>query len=192
MNIVKLLLIGMMAIFVFSGCAGQGPRVDADMTKEGMLVKRTFTPNPNTHGYQEYQDIENAEYKCSTEYAIHAIASKALENGYPYFSLEFPKGSNQKPLSIVTSKQITRYCVAPYWDKESNLLDDKCHHIGLGQGTPGRIKNVKARFFKKRNPFMPLWDAKKALSDTEKQLINTCWNGDTMAFRKTLERYKTF
>ncbi len=190
-KIIKLSIVTVAGILLLSAC-GTGPRVDADMGKRDMLVRHAHTPTPNTKGYTGYQDSENAEYKCSTEYTIHAIASKALENGYPYFSLEFPKGSNQKPMPIATTDQITRYCVAPYWDKDSNLLDDKCNHIGLGSGTPGGIRNVKANFFKKRNPFVPLWDAKKALRDTEKELIGTCWNGDAVAFRKTLERYKSF
>jgi len=80
----------------------------------------------------------------------------------------------------------------PYYDKESNLLDDKCDHIGLGNGTPSRITNVKAYFFKKRNPFIPLWDAKKAVRETHPELIRTCWNGDEALFQEALKSYDNF
>jgi len=183
-------------LFGFSGCAESG-RVDAVMLSKhnqvkGIKIYRAFTPVPDTQGYTGYQDDENAEYRCSVAYATHAIATKALQNGYPYFNIIYPKGSNSNPLPIITNEKMARYCAAPYWDKESNLLDDKCKHIGLGQGTPGAIGGIKGYFFKQRNPLVPLWDAKKTIRDTYPMLVKSCWKGDEVEFRKMIKKYNTY
>jgi len=184
------------ASIFMSGCAS-GPRVVADMlikknVVKGMHSEIAFIGETDTNKHSGYQNSDNIEYKCSTQFTIHAFATKAIENGYPFFTMQFPKGSNSNPISVVTRKQIDQYCTPTYYDKESSLLDDKCSHIGLGQGTPSVIRNVKARFYKKRNPFIPMWDAKKTISDTTNELINTCWNGDSVAFRKAAQSYSDF
>lgn len=193
---IKILLLSPLGALMFSGCT-PGYRVDADMLQEskqtkGMRVTFASSLDADKATYRGYQNSDNAKYKCSYELAVHAIATKALENGYPYFSVEYPQGSNSNPMAIVTANQGTRYCVAPYYDSESSLLDDKCGHIGLGNGTPSGVREMKAYYFKKRNPIMPLWDARKTKRDTEKTLMYSCFHGDRGKFKKTLQSYHKF
>lgn len=189
-----LVFFGIVGAFLFSGCASTGV-IKADMLKEkdkntvdGMHIYYSITPALDTKKYTGYEDDANARAKCSTNYAMYEASKKAIENGYGFFSITFLEGSNKNPLPIVSISQIEQYCSAPFFDKESNLLDDKCSHIGLGNGSMSHLQKVKVHFYKKRNPFMPLWDAKRTLRTAKKELILRCFNGDRALLLKAENR----
>jgi len=190
---VSLALFGM---FMFSACGGLGV-VRGDLLKKentstvnGIFIDQAYAPGLDSLEYKGYQDKNNAKALCSTQIAMHEASSEALKYGYSYFSLTFKKGSTPKPLAIVSSEQISQYCAAPYFDKDSNLLDDKCKHIGLGSGTLISVSSIEVQFFKKRNPFLPLWDARRTLKETEKTLLSRCYGGDRALLNKSLARTK--
>ena len=117
----------------------------------------------------------------------YGVADKALSNGYDFFSVEFEKGSNKTPSAINSIDKLDRYCNAPHWDKDTNLLEDKCGHIGLGNGDPRFVEPLNVKFYKQRNPFMPLWDAKKTKKDAWNTLVNECYAGDTSTLQEMLK-----
>lgn len=184
------------AMFLFSGCANNGVILSDMLTKNNKITGiRTMLAcggKANFNGISGYKNESNIYYKCGMKVRLHAIATKALENGYPYFVLVYPEGSNKQPQSIVSVDQSIHYCVAGYYDKETDLLDDKCGHIGLGNGAAGSPKTVEAYFYKKRNPMIAMWDAKRVLRKITPTLVNECWSGDQEAFNKYLKRYNDF
>jgi len=189
---VKVLLVGVVGAFVFSGCALTGS-VLADMKKEdgvvkGMDVVRASACTSGTNGYKDYQDPDNAKQRCSIYFALYMTSKKAIENGYNYFLITYKSGSNKNPAPIVSIDKVVHYCDPGYFDKESNLLEDKCGHIGLGNGYPSAFGGLKISFFKKRNPFIPLWDARKILKETKDELVNVCYADDPEGFQRAIEK----
>ena len=184
------------AMLMFSGCSNNG-FVDARMlTKDnktkGIRVINVGIPNTDTHGYKDYAEPENADYRCYLRASLYTIAKEALERGYPYFSLYFPDGSNKMPPSIVGTEKIFHYCVPGYYDKDTDLLDDKCGHIGFGTGTPAGVTRIDGVFYKKRNPFVPMWDAKKIMQELEPALLRECWGNRKEVFEKVLKGHNDF
>jgi hypothetical protein len=186
-----------LGLFLFSGCAPYVGVLNADMLvkenkKVGIRTVLASGSKTSFKGESGYQDKRNVYYKCDMKIRLHAIATKALENGYPYFVVVYPKGSNKKPVAITSLSQSIHYCVAGYYDKKTDFLVDKCGHVGLGSGTPSSPKILEAYFYKKRNPIIAMWDAKKVLAEINPTLVNECWSGDKAAFNKFLKDYNEF
>lgn len=176
------IVLGLLASIFFSGCSGHSYWMHADtIAKNGKVgqmninVARAPSPLIKTYDYKGYKEPRNVNYQCSNAYMLHAIATKALENGYNYFTLEFTEGSNKRPLAINRVSQHLNYCNAPYYDAQTDLLEDKCQHTGLGTGAPGTIRNVKAYFHKKKNPLVPMWNASRTKRDAYMELKDNCY-----------------
>jgi hypothetical protein len=182
--------------FVFSGCASNGYVNVKKLTRndqvKGVRILKSWVPAVNTHGYKEYADFNNAGYRCSIRLHLYTIAKEALKQGYPYFTLRFPEGSNKTPYAVASTEKLFHYCVPGYYDKDTDLLDDKCGHIGFGNGTPGGPVWTEGIFFKKRSPLVPVWDAKKIINELEPSLVHECWNDDREGFEKTIREVRDF
>ncbi len=179
------------AAFLFSGCGtNNGYLIGKTLTQKGQVkgirTMRSRCPSVDIKSHQGYADVNNVFYRCAIRTRIYAIAKEALRNGYPYFALKFPDGSNKNPQAIASVEKVLHYCVLGYYDKETDLLDDKCGHIGLGNGTPAGPMWVDGIFYKKRNPFMPLWDAHKTVQKLEPVLKDECWKNRPEAFEKVM------
>jgi len=191
-SFVKILLVGVVGSFLFSGCAFTG-KFGAYVKKENNVVKGMtkaggWSESSGTNGYTDYQDPNNAVQRCSINFVLYMISKKAIENGYNYFLITYKAGSNKNPAPIVTVDKMVHYCDPGYFDKETNLLEDKCTHMGLGKGYPKGIGGFDVRFFKKRNPFVPLWDARKILKETKAELVNVCYKDDPGLFQREIEK----
>jgi len=185
-----------LVLSLFSGCARTGV-ITADMLLKdnkvsGISTKIVSGKKVSLSGEHGYQDEANVYYKCNMKIRLHAIATKALENGYPYFVVVYPKGSNKNPVAITSLTQSIHYCVAGYYDEKTDFLVDKCGHIGLGRGIPASPILVEAYFYKKRNPIIAMWDAKKVLAEITPTLVKECWDGDQKTFNKFLLKYNEF
>jgi hypothetical protein len=179
------------AAFLFSGCAASneyvtGKRLVKNGQVKGLRTHLAGGPSVDKQSYTGYADENNAVYRCSMKVRIYAIAKEALAHGYPYFALKFPEGSNKNPAAVTSVDGVLHYCVPGYYDKETDLLDDKCGHIGLGNGTPNGPVMLDGIFYKKRNPFMPLWDAKKVVQKLKPELRKECWKDMPDAFEKAM------
>jgi len=184
--------------FLFTGCGSTSFWFNATPVKiggeiRGMDIKavRVKGVNKKAYPYKNYEDSSNITYRCAYNFALLGVATKALENGYGYFTLEFPEGSNYAPLSVNSISKLDRYCNAPHWDKETSLLEDKCGHIGLGNGTPFRVKSMKVKYFKSRNPMIPVWSAKKTKQETWKTLTEECFVGKMDVLNEMMQDYNS-
>jgi len=186
------------ATLLFSGCgSANNGYVTGKMLMEkgqvrGVRTLHTITPTADMKNNGKHADKNNIAYRASLEERIYAIAKEALKNGYPYFALRFPEGSNKNPQAIVSVDKVLHYCVPGYYDKETDLLDDKCGHIGLGSGTPTGPVQLDGIFYKKRNPFIPLWDAKKTVKELGADLKKRYWKDYPEVFEKAMNSPHNF
>lgn len=179
-----------------SGCAGSSPWMNANIAKKEdgrqemhINIARAPRLKPELYVYKGYKVPQNISYQCANAYMIHAISTKALEKGYNYFTLTFEAGSTKRPLPINSVGKYLRYCNAPYYDKKTDLLEDKCSHIGLGRGYPGVMRNVTALFSKQRNSFVPMWNASQAKKEALAELQNNCYKENPKMLSDLLAEY---
>lgn len=181
---------------MFSGCGHftvHAKPIIKDGKTEGLRLGSAHvkTPDLDNYPHKNYYKDTNIEYRCAYNYALYVIADKALSDGYEYFSVEFEKGSNRAPLAINSIDKLDRYCNAPHWDKDTDLLEDKCGHIGFGNGYPINVKTHNIKFHKQRNPLVPLWNARATKRDTWNTLSNECYPGNTSALQEMLENSRS-
>lgn len=178
------------------GCGSSSYWINAYTEKENGSVKKMYVNTARTPKVNEEKcdnggcaDDANIYYHCAHNYMLNAISTKALEGGYSYFTLSFPEGSNKEPIAINRIEQHLNYCNAPYYDPKTDLLEDKCNHIGLGAGYPAVMRNVSVKFYKERNPFVPTWNAEKTKRETLKELQSQCYKNDPDRLRMLLGEY---
>lgn len=196
----KIVLFASLALgsFLFTGCGSSLFWFNATPVKSGGVVQgmdikhvRVKGVNKKDYPYKNYEDSSNVTYRCAYNFALHGAATKTLQNGYRYFTLEFPEGSNPTPISINSISKLDRYCNAPHWDKETSLLEDKCGHIGVGAGTPFRVKSIRVKYFKNRNPLIPTWDASKTKRETWNTLTKECFVGKMDVLNEMMQDYNS-
>jgi hypothetical protein len=193
MKKINLFLAVLAATFSFSGCAQSSKILGETLSKNGKIIgiKKAGirTRTVDISDADSHQHEHNLYYRCSLKGKLIVISKKALELGYPYFTISYTKGSNKNPAAINSVDKIVHYCVPGYFDKDTDLLDDKCGHIGLGKSIATGAPGMVAYFHKTRNPFVPMWDAKRILEQEVHSYVRDCMSGDMETYRKAMEDY---
>lgn len=186
----------LLSSLIFTGCGSlwfNATPVKVEGEVRGMDIKHARVKGVNKKDYphKNQEDSNNITYRCAYNFALLGVSTKALEDGYSYFTLEFPEGSNYAPLAVNAIDKLDRYCNAPHWDKETALLEDKCGHIGLGNGTPYKVKPMKVKYFKSRNPLVPTWSASKTKRETWNTLTKECFIGKMDVLNEMMQDYNS-
>lgn len=181
------------AMLMFSGCVQDYQVFGETLVKENKVIgiKRAVIRKVDYDKSEgsKHQSVRNIAMRCNLTSKLIVSAKKALEHGYPYFTITYTKGSNKKPLPINTTTKMMHYCDSGYYDKESDLLDDKCGHIGLGKSTAVFAPGIVVYFHKKRNPFVPVWDAKAILEKEKEPYIKECMRGNHAMYERAMKDY---
>ncbi len=191
-NIVSMMVLFGVAL-MFSGCVQDQQIFGETLVKDGKVVgiKRAVIRKMDYDESEgsKHQSARNIRMRCNLTSKLIVSAKKALEHGYPYFTIRYTKGSNNNPLPINTTTKMIHYCDPGYHDKESDLLDDKCGHIGLGKSIATFIPGIVVYFHKKRNPFVPMWDAKRVLTEEKEPYIRECLRGNRTMYEEAMRDY---